>query len=243
MKGISYIVILLSVAMLLPYGFAANGIGTSNIIVNQNSIILNAGNSTSVNYNVLLASGNTWGTTISANNSAMLAKDGITLFFNKSYGDPTFSGTLKIIASNTAIAGNYVTALYATGDDPTTSNVILYISIIQGNNMKTSSALPNTTTQNNLTASNKTKNPNTHIFNVLYKNSTIINASKGANLSLGSAIRIIVKPGTYALIGNPLLSKYNFSVIDFSAPSTFLPLNLSNYSATGAYAFIIVEFL
>ncbi len=239
MKGIFYLAIVLSVVVLLPYGFAGNGIGTSNIMLTQNSIVLHAGNSTSINYNVILASGNSWGTTISANNSAMLAKDGITLSFTKSYGDPTFSGALNVIASNTAIAGNYITALYATGDDPTISNVILAISIISNNNAKTSNVLPNTTVQNNLTTSNKTKNSNAHIFDVLYKNSTIINASKGANLSLGSAIRIIIKPGTYALIGNSLLNKYNFSVIDFSAPSTFLPSNLSNYSATGAYAFAV----
>lgn len=239
MKGISYLAILLSVVVLLPYGFAANGIGTSSIILTQNSIALHANNSTSINYTVSLTSGNTWGTTISANNSAMLSKDGINLSFSKPYGDPTFFGILKIMASNTAVAGNYPIILYATGDDPTISNTILSVSIISSSNAKTANTPSNTITSNNVTASNKTKSANMHIFNVLYKNSTIINASNGANLSLGTAIRIIVKPGTYALIGNSLLNKYNFSVIDFSAPFTFLPSNLSNYSATGAYAFAV----
>lgn len=115
-------------AVLMGMAFAG-GIGTSTISVNSSSVTVSQGHSASVAYTVKLASGSTWGTMISANDSTALEGKGITLKFSNSYMDPTYSGVLMISISSAAVPGNYTIGLIATGDDPSTAqtNITLMV--------------------------------------------------------------------------------------------------------------------
>ena len=246
MRGIISIPIILALVIYAPYLSMASsyGIGTSSISVSANSISLFQGHSATVNYTISLISGSTWGTTISANNSALLSKQGITLTFNPSYGDPTYTGNLKISASNNTAPGTYHIALYATGDDPTTTNTTLLLNIVSAPIQK-NTTIHNTTTKvtttipsNVLSNLSNSKGP-IPIFHLIAQKSIQVNSTKGANISLGSALRVVIKPGTYVFVSNSLLSTYNFSLIDFSASKSYVPSNASNYIAIGAYAFAV----
>ena len=124
-------VALLAISIMLLSGAPlAAGIGTSTISVNSSSISVAPGHSAVVAYTVSLASGSTWGTTISASNQATLNGDGITLSFSRSYGDPTYTGDLTVLLSSTAVPGNYTISLIATGDDPSSGPANISLSVM-----------------------------------------------------------------------------------------------------------------
>ncbi len=130
MKLVSTVALLAISLMLLSGAPLAAGIGTSTISVNSSSISVAPGHSAVVAYTVSLTSGSTWGTTISASNQAALSGDGITLSFSKSYGDPTYTGALTVLASSTATPGNYTISLVATGDDPSNGTADISLTVM-----------------------------------------------------------------------------------------------------------------
>lgn len=101
-----------------------NSIGTSTISLNQTTIDISSGHSGTVSYTVKLASGTTWGTTISDTGPS-----GFTTSFSTSNGDPTFSGTATITVANTVKNGTYTLSFTASGDDPTSSATSLTVQV------------------------------------------------------------------------------------------------------------------
>ena len=125
---------------LLAIASAANGYGTSSIVLSNSTLGMIAGGSAAVGYSVNLASGNTWGTTLSVVNAGQLASDGISATLSNPSGDPPYSGTLHINASATAPPGTYTLVLAATGDDPSASNATLSIKLAPAPSVTTSVA-------------------------------------------------------------------------------------------------------
>ncbi|MDE1873817.1 MAG: hypothetical protein KGI04_01715 [Candidatus Micrarchaeota archaeon] len=122
----------LAIAALLAManGVFAYGYGTSSISLGSYSRSMMNGNSTSVSYTVNLASGSTWGTTLSVVNNNQLASHGIMVSLSNPSGDPPYSGTMSISASSTTPAGTYNVTLAATGDDPSTSNSNFVLTVL-----------------------------------------------------------------------------------------------------------------
>ncbi len=108
---------------------AANGYGTSSISVSQNNASIQIGSSSSLSYSVNLATGNTWGTTLSVVNNDQLASQGIMVSLSNPSGDPTYSGTMSITVGSSATAGTYPITLQATGDDPSASNATVMLTV------------------------------------------------------------------------------------------------------------------
>lgn len=243
-------IFVISMAFLAIQSYAANGIGTSSISLNASSVSLYQGSNALVAYTVKLASGSPWGTTISASNASALASEGVSLSFSNSYADPTYSGTLTISASSSATPGKYTASIVATGDDPSSAPALLSIDVLSKqsskNTTKNTTTTTNTTTSKTTTTTNTTSHNTTTIaqnltvFPVVQKGSIIINASTGANISLGNGNGVEIRPGTYALVDNVLESQYNFSVVFFNVPTSLsVPQNMSGYTPTGAYAFAV----
>jgi hypothetical protein len=251
MERTTYIrMFVIGMALLAFQSYAANGIGTSSIALNVSSVSLHPGSNVLVAYTVKLASGSTWGTTISASNASALASDGINLSFSKSYADPTYSGTLTVAASSSATPGKYTASIVATGDDPSTAPVLFSINVLSTKSPSNTTTTANTTTTKTTTTNTTTTNTTSHntttitpsltVFPVVQKGSIIINASTGANISLGNGNGVEIRPGTYALVDNVLESQYNFSVVFFDVPTSLsVPQNMSGYTPTGAYAFAV----
>lgn len=108
---------------------AQYGYGTSSIALNSTSGAATAGAGTSVGYTVNLASGNTWGTTLSVQNSALLSSSGITVMLSNPSGDPPFSGTASIDTSANTPTGAYSITFVATGDDPSSSPAVYTLTV------------------------------------------------------------------------------------------------------------------
>ncbi len=106
-------------------GIGSNSTGSSSITINPSHVTLLGGSGTSIAYTVKLSSGSTWGTTI----NTVSVPNGLTVTGLSYTGDPPYSGTFTVTASQTITPGNYTIQLSATGDDPSTSNAILYITI------------------------------------------------------------------------------------------------------------------
>ncbi len=98
--------------------------GTSTISINKTSVDIASGGSSQVSYTVKLASGTTWGTTISANGPT-----GITTAFSTSQGDPTYTGTATISVASSVKNGTYTVSFSASGDDPTSSPTVLNVTV------------------------------------------------------------------------------------------------------------------
>lgn len=240
-------IFVIGMAFLAFQSYAANGIGTSSISLNTSSVSLYPGSNALVSYTVKLASGSTWGTTISASNASALASEGVSLSFSNSYADPTYSGTLTVAAASSATPGKYTASIVATGDDPSSAPALLSIDVLSPKSSSKNTTSKNTTTTANTTTTVNTTSRNTTttisnltIFPVVQKGSIIINASRGANISLGNGNGVEIRPGTYALVDNVLESQYNFSVVFFNVPTSLsVPQNMSGYTPTGAYAFAV----
>lgn len=111
--------------ILLSIPFAYSATGTSKLIINQTIFNLTPGQKTNEKFQLILSSGSTWGTSIDVSPSVT----GISIIFNPSTGDPTFSGTLTISVGSNVKPGEYKFNVSATGDDPTTSpiTIIVYV--------------------------------------------------------------------------------------------------------------------
>ncbi|WP_167828066.1 hypothetical protein [Thermoproteus tenax] len=68
--------------------------------------------------------------------------------------------------------------------------------------------------------------------------STVVNATKGATLRLGPLI-VVIRPGTYALVGNSTLATYNFSLVIYNlkgvglAPDGGMPVYAFAFAVNG----------
>lgn len=205
---------------------AAAGIGTSSITVNSSSASVSAGGSASIAYTVKLASGSAWGTTIAASNSGALSGDGITLSFSDSYGDPTYSGTLSIATSSSTPSGVYNISLEATGDDPSSTPTVIALTV---------SGKPST----NVSSVTTTVTPTTpDYFSVISKATFAVNGSTGGSFTLNHVITAIIPANTFVSENGNVIHNYNFSIIDFSVPSSLSGPN-SSLAPYGAYAFAV----
>ncbi|MCL5428099.1 MAG: hypothetical protein M1321_02865, partial [Candidatus Marsarchaeota archaeon] len=77
-----------------------------------------------------LSSGNAWGTTVEVANQRQLESDGIEISIGNAEGIPPYSGTLAIVSSSRSGYGTYNAIITVTGNDPSTSNAILGISVM-----------------------------------------------------------------------------------------------------------------
>ncbi len=130
--------VLLFSIVALPFVFAV-GYGTSSITLSSGSAVITSNSSLPVTFTVNLATGNTWGTTLNVVNYKQLATEGINISISNPSGDPPYSGTLVATASQSVQNGVYKIVLAATGDDPSTANTTLNLTINRA------TALPTTT--------------------------------------------------------------------------------------------------
>ena len=134
-SGIALFCILISVS------FASPGLGTSKITFNQSSLSIGKNATAYLQYNLSIASGNSWGTYMNIVNRAALKSYGISLNLSENFSTfPPFSGVLTVKTSAGAEPGNYTAIFNGTGDDPTTSNAEIKIAVIN----ETSSSSPST---------------------------------------------------------------------------------------------------
>ncbi len=127
--GIFWLMAIFSTIIASGIAFAQYGYGTSSISLNTSSTAIAQGSSGSVSYTVNLASGSTWGTTISVTNLSNLTSSGISITLSKTYADPPYSGTATITVSQSTAPGNYNIVFAATGDDPSSSPSTLVLTV------------------------------------------------------------------------------------------------------------------
>ncbi|HUB92566.1 MAG TPA: hypothetical protein VL945_01250 [Candidatus Saccharimonadales bacterium] len=129
-RAITYILIVIGLLLSMPL-VSAVGYGTSRIVLSESSISINQGSGGSVNYTVELASGNSWGTSVSVANQNQLAAANITVTLSDTYNFTVpFSGTMAVSASTSTPEGSYNVTLQATGDDPSTANTALVLEVM-----------------------------------------------------------------------------------------------------------------
>lgn len=129
----------------------AYGYGTSSITLSQSAITVQTGMGGDVQYTVNLASGSVWGTNINVVNQSQLAAKGLTTTLSNPSGDPPYSGTLTVDVASSATPGTYYIVLDATGDDPSTNNTTLTVTVT-GPATATTSASTTTVIGSNTTA-------------------------------------------------------------------------------------------
>ncbi len=99
--------------------------GKSSLSLSSTTISLKGTNSTEINYYVNLSSGTSGLTQLKYSGSG-----GLILSFSKSSGNPPFSGILTITGSSSATTGTYHILIYATGADPSSSNVSISVNYV-----------------------------------------------------------------------------------------------------------------
>ena len=137
------------IAMLLlisGVSFAQYGYGTSNITLSRYSVTMVNGGTAKINYSVNLASGSTWGTTLSVNDNNYLLSHGISTSLSKTLGDPTYTGVLDINVAPSTPKGVYQVVLQATGDAPSAHNTTLTLTIAAPNSSTTTVIMPSSLT-------------------------------------------------------------------------------------------------
>jgi len=224
-----YALALLVFATLLGTSFAG-GLGTSSISMASSSGAVGQGSSTTVSYTVNLASGNTWGTTLSVVNASALKSDGISVSLSNTYADPPYSGTMSISTSSSAKAGIYYITLAATGDDPSSSPANFVLNV-------TSFTAPRTTAPSTSTV------PVTPEMKLYSSNTITFNSVNGTrNVSVvapdGVTILATIANGTYAQINSTMSKSFNFTLATFTLTQGITsPPNESNEIPAYAYAF------
>ena len=153
-----FLMIIATLALMLPFAAAA-GYGTSSISLQQNSVSLLRGGSSTINYTVNLASGNTWGTELVVLNKNELASSGIGIAVAPAMGDPPFSGRLTLSVSQNATIGASRVLLAAAGDDPSVANATLTVVVEASGNASagtTTAAMAHNSASNSTIAHNGT---------------------------------------------------------------------------------------
>src|SRR5574340_104825 len=92
----------------------AQGMGGSKLTIAPGSLSVGRNGTADAKVTATLSSGATWGTNLEATN---LPK-GLTVTFNPSSGDPTFTSTMTVHAASSVAPGSYTMTVQATGDDP-----------------------------------------------------------------------------------------------------------------------------
>ncbi|MCL5239290.1 MAG: hypothetical protein M1286_02365 [Candidatus Marsarchaeota archaeon] len=195
MKSIATALIILALSFLVVNTVSAYGYGTSSITLASSSVSLSPGNGTSVGYTVSLASGSTWGTTLSVVNSGQLATDGIKVSLSNTYADPTYSGTMTIGTSGSTPQGKYTILLAATGDDPSTSNATFELTVL-------AKPLPTTaqTTTTNTTVHNTTTVQGTTTQQTTMPSTTTKNYTTSAYYSPAGGTAALASPALIVII-------------------------------------------
>ncbi|OWP54393.1 MAG: hypothetical protein B2I18_03745 [Cuniculiplasma sp. C_DKE] len=98
--------------------------GTSTITLGKSTVSVTPGTSATDSYTVNLASGSTWGTSLSSNSLS-----GFTISFSNSGGDPPYTGTMTVSVASSVSDGTYHIYVNATGDDPSSSPAVLSVSV------------------------------------------------------------------------------------------------------------------
>ena len=98
--------------------------GTSTITLGKSTVSVTPGTSVTDSYSVNLASGSTWGTSLSSNSLS-----GFTISFSNSGGDPPYTGTMTVSVASSVSDGTYHVYVNATGDDPSSSPAVLSVSV------------------------------------------------------------------------------------------------------------------
>jgi hypothetical protein len=174
----------LAFSLLMVNIASAYGYGTSSISLGTYSASVVAGAGTSTSYTVNLASGSTWGTTLSVVNNNQLASQGIMVSLSNPSGDPPYSGTMTISTSNTTAPGAYNITLAATGDDPSSSSTNFVLAV----SAPTSTPTTQTTTApsvNNATTAQTTSMQQT--TTISQPTTTVNYSSTGAYYSSGNS--------------------------------------------------------
>ncbi len=202
--AVSYMAVMLSMFAVLIPSVSAYGYGTSSISFAQQSANISAGSNAMVGYTVNLASGSTWGTTLSVVNSSALALKGISVALSTTSGDPPFSGTMMIRLAQYTARGTYSIVLKASGDDPS-ANATFVVDVPQNGTVQ--STVQQTTTlttaaQNGSMSSTSTR-PATTVFAAtsVYYNPKGMQSTSGSNAyGLIAAIVVILIVCSYLAI-------------------------------------------
>jgi hypothetical protein len=184
----------LAFSLLMVNIASAYGYGTSSISLGSYSASITSGASTSTSYTVNLASGSTWGTTLSVVNNNQLASQGVMVSLSNPSGDPPYSGTMTIQTSSTTAAGSYTITLTATGDDPSTSDANFALTVSSAQQTTAATTAPTTAGQNQTTI--PTTVPQTTLPSTTVPSYTTISqnyyGSSAGSLPLESSAAIVV---------------------------------------------------
>ncbi len=99
--------------------------GKSSISVSATTISLKGTNSTAVSYYVNLSSGTSGLTELKYSSSG-----GLIVSFSNASGNPPFNGKITVTGSSSTTTGTYHILIYATGADPSTSNVSIDVNYV-----------------------------------------------------------------------------------------------------------------
>ncbi|MGC8648716.1 MAG: hypothetical protein ACP5UN_00645 [Candidatus Micrarchaeia archaeon] len=168
-----------------------NRYGTSQIILNKTSITLALNKTTTVNFKVLLTSGQAWGTTVKIINNQNLSNNGIGVSLLNNYNQTPFSGTILI--SLIPICNSF-TCIYAS---PGKYKIIL--AAVNGDVSPNSTALILNVVSNSINVSNSTNTTapiSTTINNIAANTSISSNSSKSTSLNTSKANSIATSPSS-----------------------------------------------
>lgn len=146
------ILVITSLALLVGMVQAQTGYGTSKITLTPSAGaidttgMLTNGTSKTISYTVDLATGGRWGTTLEVQNSAELARSGITVSISNPSGEPPFGGNATISVSPSTQPGTYNVTFIATGDDPSQPAIFALIVVHEGTTVTTTINTTNSTT-------------------------------------------------------------------------------------------------
>jgi hypothetical protein len=120
--------------------------GTSSVSLNSSSASVAAGGSITDSYSVALASGTKWGTNVVISNSTALSSAGISVTDSAGMQDPPYMGTLTISVLSSTKPGTYYIPIGTTGDDPSSQNAMLTLTVTAQSATTVSSSSTTTTT-------------------------------------------------------------------------------------------------
>ncbi|MGC8680079.1 MAG: hypothetical protein ACP5T6_02155 [Candidatus Micrarchaeia archaeon] len=212
MKNILISLSLLFFVVLMPQIFSQQyTYGTVNIILNKYNITMMPNQTESVNFTVILTSGEAWGTTVKIMNSQDFSTNGIGISISNPYNKPNFTGSIMIsllpiqsgFITYKVKPGVYPIVLAAVSGDVSTHNTTLYLNVVNKtvSNSTTITKITNTTSSTSKTNTSKSSNSTsvastspTPSSNTSSKSTTTTQKQQGSNntLLIGAIIIIII---------------------------------------------------
>jgi hypothetical protein len=215
------ILILVSLLLIPSIASAQYGLGDPKavnynvtITVNQSSIAVPPGATANLSYTVVQkGKGNGYQAFINVANYQQLANDKIYVTPSPQYGNPTYSGKIKINVGAGAATGNYTILLNGTGQENTRNNTVIALFV--------GSSVP-------------FKGPKMTLYG---ETSALSKSSIVTNISLtnqnGVTLHVSIPVGTYAEIDNKTYSQFNFTLATFNLTNVTAP----NPSQVAEYGF------